>query len=48
MIRDIRRSIHSMNEAAQPNKSQPKKLTILFTEYIQTHAAIKQLGISQY
>lgn len=48
VIKELKRIIHSMNNKTKANKSQLNELKVLFSEYIHTHAAIKQLSAFQF
>lgn len=46
ITKEIQHILHSINEKARTNENQSNELKVLFTEYIKTHAAIKQLSIT--
>lgn len=45
ITKEIQRILHAINKKVQSNEDQTKKLMDLFSEYIFTHATIKELSI---
>lgn len=43
--KEIKHILHSINDTAKAKKKQSDKVKILFAEYVNTHAVIKQLSM---
>lgn len=48
IIKEIRHILRSINEKAHTKKNQSNEIKTLLTEYIQTHAAVKQLSLLKF
>lgn len=47
LLKEIQCILHSINNSAKVKKHQSNELKVLFSEFIQVHAATKQLSIFQ-
>lgn len=45
VTKEIQHILHSINDKAQANEDQSNEMQILFAEYIDAHAALKQLSL---